>query len=95
MKKRWTGLLAALLAVGVLAGCGEGGNNNSDGESGTEEAFILNEMKVEDYVTLGDYSNLEVALGDYTVSEESRDKLLLALYQGYTDRKSTRLNSSH
>lgn len=87
MKKRWTGLLAALLAVGLLAGCGDSaddsGNDNSGKNGGTEEAFVLNEMKVEDYVTLGDYSNLEVALQDYTVSEESRDKLLLALYQGY------------
>lgn len=67
--KRITGILAALFAVGLFAGCGAG-----------EEAS-LNLMKVENYVTLGDYRNLEISVEKSAVSDEACDQLLLAVYQ--------------
>lgn len=75
MKKKIAGVLAVLMAVGLLGGCG-GDNSvaalNSD----------LNRMKVENYVTeLCDYSNLSVEVAPVEVTREEQDQLLLAVYQ--------------
>lgn len=73
MKKKLMSLLAALLVVGALTGCGEG----------AEEAVDLNEMQIENYVTLGDYQNMTVAVDDASVDDEEWEQLLLAVYQSY------------
>ena len=76
MKKRvGAGILAALAAVCLFAGCGE------------ETQTVLNKMKVENYVTLGDYRNLEVSVEKYVISDEECDQLLLAVYQSNVTRE--------
>lgn len=74
MKKRIE-ILAALFAVCLLAGCG------------TETNVSLNKMKVENYVTLGDYRNLNVSVEKNTISDEECDQLLLAVYQSNVTRE--------
>lgn len=48
-----------------------------------EPAVPLNEMKVEDYVTLGDYLNLEVSVDAQEVNEENIYSLLNEIYVCY------------
>lgn len=67
--KKRLGAFAALLTVGLFAGCGEA------------EPTTLHEMKVENYVTLGDYRNFVVDVEKETVSDEWCEQLLLAVYQ--------------
>lgn len=74
MKKR-TGMFAALFAACLLAGCG------------TETEVSLNKMKVENYVTLGDYRNLAISVEKGTISDEQCDQLLLAVYQSNVTRE--------
>lgn len=68
MMKKKTGILSAFLAAVLLAGCGE------------KTDASLNEMKVEKYVTLGDYMNFDISARS-AVDEEECDQLLLAVYQ--------------
>ncbi len=77
MKKWLIGIAAALAAAGILAGCSERAKD-----------VALNEMKVEDYVTLGDYKNMVVDVPDAAVSDEDWNQLLLAVYQGYVTSES-------
>lgn len=72
MKNKTAGLAAVFLTVGMLAACGESTETNQD----------LKQMKVDKYVTLGDYSNLSVSVAPAAVDEEQWDQLLLAVYQG-------------
>ena len=68
----------------MLTACGESKETNED----------LKQMKVEKYVTLGDYSNLSVSVAPAEVDQDQWDELLLAVYQsnvtadngGITDR---------
>ena len=48
MRKKAAGLAAVLLTVGMLTACGESKETNED----------LKQMKVDKYVTLGDYSKI-------------------------------------
>lgn len=76
MKKRMgAGILAALFAVCLFVGCG------------AETETSLNGMKVENYVTLGDYRNIKVSVEKYAVSEEECNQLLLAVYQSNVTRE--------
>lgn len=68
VKKRM-GILAAFFALCLFTGCGK------------DTAVSLNQMKVENYVTLGDYRNLAVSVEKPAVSDEECDQLLLAVYQ--------------
>lgn len=72
MKKKLMGM-AALLAAAVLAGCGNGVGSDTS----------LNQMKVEQYVTLGDYRNMTVDVADAVVSDEEWNQLLLEVYRSY------------
>ena len=84
MRKKAAGLAAVLLTVGMLTACGESKETNED----------LKQMKVDKYVTLGDYSNLSVSVAPAEVDQDQWDELLLAVYQsnvtadngGITDR---------
>lgn len=49
MKKRLFALIAALLTIGLLAGCG------------SDEAAVLKDMKVERHVKLGEYKGMEAS----------------------------------
>jgi len=81
MKKTTAGAAAAFLAVCLLAGCGGDGGNpavtNRD----------LKEMKVESYVKLGDYSNLNVTVAPAEVDPGQWDELTLAVYQSYVSEE--------
>lgn len=72
MKKKLMSM-AAMLAAAVLAGCGDG--------VGTDAP--LNRMKVEQYVTLGDYKNMTVDVADAVVGDEEWNRLLLEVYRSY------------
>lgn len=72
--KKSVKLMAAFLAVCLLAGCGqEPAVTNSN----------LNEMKVDKYVTLGDYSNISISVAPVEVEQSQWDELTLAVYQSY------------
>lgn len=60
MRKKITVILAALLAAAVLGGCGEQTN-------------VLKDMKVEKYVTLGEYKGITVQLASAALTEEYVD----------------------
>lgn len=69
MKKKWIMLSAAILAAGMLSGCG------------AEETTVLKDMKVDKYVTLGEYKGLQVSAEPMvTVTEEDVESTLLQVY---------------
>ena len=70
MKKKIMSILAAALAVGVLAGCGE-------------ETMVLKDMKVEKYVTVGDYKGIEVNVAAPVVDEEEWNSMVDSFYSTY------------
>lgn len=82
MKKKIAIVLAALLAVTALGGCGEQSN-------------ALKDMKVEKIVTLGEYMSIPVELDAAVVDAAQEEELVRALYQdsvtaelgGITDRE--------
>ena len=101
MKKRLVIGLAVTLVMGVLSGCGsdkEGVGNNST-ENGTESTQMqtneqmqnrvnVSELKVEDYVTLGEYNNLAVTVAaQETITDEQVDAQALAIYQNYSTKE--------
>lgn len=73
MKKKWMRAIAALFAAGMLAGCGTDPVRNAE----------LNTMRVEDYVALGDYKNMTVAVEEAGVDDAECEELLLAVYRSY------------
>ncbi len=101
MKKRLVIGLAVTLVMGVLSGCGsdkEGVGNNS-AENSTESAQIqtneqiqnrvnVSDLKVEDYVTLGEYNNLAVTVAaQETITDDQVDAQALAIYQNYSTKE--------
>lgn len=82
MKKKLTSALVALLATGMLAGCG------------SDDATVLKDMKTEKYVTLGEYKGVEISVAQEEVPQEDIDtwvdeayfSCLSAEYGGVTDR---------
>ncbi len=70
MKKKIMSILAAVLAVGVLAGCGE-------------ETLVLKDMKVEKYVTVGEYKGLEVNAAAPVVEDAEWDYMINNFYTSY------------
>ena len=67
MKKKMTILLTALLSVAMLGGCGK-------------ESGALRDMKVEKYVTLGEYMGIPAQLPSAAVDEAQTEELFKALY---------------
>ena len=67
MRKRIALLLAALMAAGVLGGCGE-------------QTDVLKDMKVEKYVTLGEYKGIPVELEAVAVDEDEEAEFMKELY---------------
>ncbi len=73
MKKGLAFVLALLMTVGVMTGCGK---------EATPIAGSLQSLKVEDYVTVGDYSNLAVEVAPMVeVTQEEVDYYYTALYE--------------
>jgi trigger factor len=83
MKKKGILLGALLLIVGIMGGCADSG---ADGP--------LKDMKVDKYVTLGEYKGLEVNAEAATIDEEQLESTAISLFQssvtadngGITDR---------
>ncbi len=82
MKRKITAILIACMAMTAAAGCGSKGENAETGteiptESDLQESASTSSIdityNVMDYVTLGDYMNLEVSLkeSDYQITEEA------------------------
>lgn len=82
MRRRIAIVLAAILAVGALGGCGK-------------ESGALRDMKVEKYVTLGEYMGIPAQVASAAVDEAQVEELMKALYMdsvtkemgGITDRE--------
>lgn len=97
MKKKLALLLAGMMVLSVLGGCGKEEKENTgttDTQSGQEtgtqesketvEAVNLIDVKVEDYVTMGEYKNLEMSFdAKGTFTEEDVELLALSAYNGY------------
>lgn len=89
MKKKLAVVMTTLLAIAMLGGCGTKENGadqaTTQEETGVEvEKADLKDIKVEDYVTLGDYKGLELTVSakrDYT--QEEIDQEVLAAYLPY------------
>ena len=72
MKKKTLGLLAAILSVCMLAGCGAKDTGDGTGaatDAGTEST-ALKDMDVDKYVTLGEYKGLAVSVDTVEVDED-------------------------
>ncbi len=95
MKKRLLVSMAVALVMSVLAGCG----SDKDTEKNSVEAdktqvsdevseeIRVSELKVEDYVTLGEYKNLAVTTAaQETFTEEQVAAQALGVYQKYVTK---------
>jgi len=71
MKKKLTLLGTMLLLVAMLAGCGE------------KNAKYVHDLKIEDYVTLGEYKGLAVTAPAVKVNEEEKALVAHELYNQY------------
>jgi len=72
LKKKITGFLAAVLAVGLLTGCGQSREENA-----------LRDLETDSYVTLCDYQNLSVSVEPLTVTDSERDFYVMDAYSRY------------
>lgn len=84
MKKKTLGLLAAILSVCMLAGCGAEDTGDGTGaatDAGTEST-TLKDMDVDKCVTLGEYKGLAVSVDTVEVDEDEWDTLVNNVYYG-------------
>lgn len=72
MKKKVISILTGILAVGLLAGCGQSKTDNP-----------LRNTDVDKYLTLTDYQNLSVTVEPVTVEQEERDYSVMESYSGF------------
>lgn len=84
MKKKTLGLLAAVLSVAVLAGCGAKDTGDATGSTaqGAADSVVLKDLDVDKYVTLGEYKGLEVSVDTVEVDEDEWDTLVNNVYYG-------------
>ena len=84
MKKKTLGLLAAVLSVAMLAGCGakDTGNGTGTATGAGTESTALKDLDVDKYVTLGEYKGLEVSVDTVEVDEDEWDTLVNNVYYG-------------
>jgi len=107
MRKKLALLLAGIMVLSLLGGCGKDEENNA-GETGTESqqeqntengtgteeskevvpAINLIDVKVEDYVTMGEYKNMEMSFAAKgTFTEADVDALALSAHNGYVTKE--------
>ena len=70
MKKKLLSVLTAVLAVGMLTGCG------------SDETTVLKDMKVDKYVNVGEYKGLQVSVSPIEVDETELSTLVDNVYFG-------------
>lgn len=82
--KKFRNVFAMLLVVCMMAGCGSAdsnnGDSNADADKQVQEEALAN-LVVEDYVTLGEYKNLEVAIEAVSVTEAEIQDLMNTIYR--------------
>ena len=71
MRRAVTGILTALLAVGLLTGCGQ------------KEENALRDLDTDSYVTLCDYQNMSISVDPITVTDLERDIDVMESYSRY------------
>lgn len=76
MKKKLAMILTAILAMSLFTGCG------------SDEGKSVGEMKVEKYVTLGDYKGLNVTVDAAAVDEAEQEEYVAMIYNGYVTAES-------
>ncbi len=69
MKKRICAIMSAILMTCVLSGCG-----------GSKDDSYLKDIKVEDYVTLGEYKGIEFDIDRLVVTQQDVDSLVTSIY---------------
>lgn len=72
MKNKLTIILAVLAAMAMLAGCGQ-----------AKDTTALKDMKVEEYVTLGEYKGLEVTVPAPAVDETELEDTMMQTFIDY------------
>ena len=82
MKKKTLGLLAAILSVCMLAGCGAKDTGNGSETGTATDSTALKDMDVDKYVTLGEYKGLAVSVDTVEVDEDEWDTLVNNVYYG-------------
>ena len=84
MKKKTLGLLAAVLSVAMLTGCGAKDTGDATGSTaqGAADSVVLKDLDVDKYVTLGEYKGLEVSVDTVEVDEDEWDTLVNNVYYG-------------
>lgn len=82
MKKKTLGLLAAILSVCMLAGCGAKDTGNGSETKAATDSTALKDMDVDKYVTLGEYKGLAVSVDTVEVAEDEWDTLVNNVYYG-------------
>ena len=80
MKKKTLGLLAAILSVCMLAGCGAKDTGNGSETGTATDSTALKDMDVDKYVTLGEYKGLAASVDTVEVDEDEWDTLVNNVY---------------
>lgn len=98
MKKKLALIMTVALTMGLFAGCGSDENTESSesntGNAGTAsntgtttttvtETISVADMKVEDYVTLGEYKGLAVTVAEPTVTDAEVEEHMQKIYNSY------------
>lgn len=93
MKKKLVVLLAAVCAVSMLGGCGSDKKNDKKSDKKESKSTASIDYNASDYVTLGDYLGMQVALdSNYEVTDDdvkSKIETLIASYPAYEDTDKT------
>ncbi len=93
MKKKLVVLLAAVCAVSMLGGCGSDKKNDKKSDKKESKSTVSIDYNASDYVTLGDYLGMQVALdSNYEVTDDdvkSKIETLIASYPAYEDTDKT------
>ena len=83
MKKKTLGLLAAILSVCMLAGCGAKDTGNGSETGTATDSTVLKDMDVDKYVTLGEYKGLAASVDTVEVDEDEWDTLVNNVWKYY------------
>lgn len=73
MKKKKTGIIAMVLSVVLLTGCGQ-----------SKEENALRDLETDSYVTLCDYQNMSISVESVTVTDSERDLNVMEAYSRFS-----------